>query len=260
VLFNTYEDFHELASAISPSLGSAAGFWEQIRNVSYFYDWGTNPIFTTLEKVMKQLREQMQDARKARDPGMINYVKVLDLLMDVERENSDIVVVSHECTHQMAGNTGLFPRHVDTPSWIHEGLATYFENPSDGTWAGIGAVSGRRLQSYRDLSAHDRVHSNINFIIRDEIFDLAGSGSSVEFAYGQAWALTHFMIETRLKEFVAYYRALGDLPPDVKLNPDLLQSLFTNVYGSDIVGLDGEWRQYMSKLKTDIEKLEADSP
>jgi hypothetical protein len=177
---------------------------------------------------------------------------VLDLLMDVERENSDIVVVSHECTHQMAGNTGLFPRHVNTPRWCHEGLATYFECPSDGTWAGIGAVSGRRLQAYRELSKRDRVHSNINFIIRDEVFGLPS-----EFFYSQAWAFTHFMIENHIKEFVAYYRILGDLPPDVKLSPELLEAVFTRVFGSDVVSLDNEWRQYMNRLKTETEKVEA---
>jgi hypothetical protein len=260
VLFQKYDDFQEFSQAISPSLASAAGFWEPIRNVSYFFDFGTFDIFKELERIMKVLRDEAKDARKTRDnPEIIRYVKVLDLLMDVERENSDITVVSHECTHQMAGNTGLFPRHVDTPSWCHEGLATYFENPRDGTWAGIGAVSGRRLQSYRELSKRDRVHSNITFIIRDEIFDKARSGSGVEFAYGQSWALTHFMIENHLKEFVAYYRILGDLPPDVKLNPDLLESVFNRVFGSDLVFLDSEWRQYMNKLKTDLERIEQDA-
>ncbi len=103
------------------------------------------------------------------------------------------------------------------------------------------------------------MHSNITFIIRDEIFDKARTGRGVEFAYGQAWALTHFMIENHLKEFVDYYRILGDLPPDVKLNPEVLESVFHRVFGSDLVFLDSEWRQYMNKLKTDIEKLEEDA-
>jgi hypothetical protein len=257
VLFDKYEDFHEYAGTIGPELASAAGFWEPIRNVSYFYDFGTFPIFKALEQVMKELRQEQKDAIKWRNnPELIRYVKVLDLLMDVERENSDIVVVSHECTHQMAGNTGLFPRHVRTPRWCHEGLATYFENPSDGTWAGVGAVGGRRLQSYRDLSKQDRVHSNISFIIRDEIFSRVRSGAGAEFAYGQAWALTHFMIENHLQEFVAYYRILGDLPPDVQLSSDLLEQVFARVFGSDMVALDSDWRQYMNRLKTEIEKIE----
>ncbi len=260
VLFHKHDDFHEFSQAISPSLASAAGFWEPIRNVSYFYDAGSDPIFTLLEKLMKDVREDAKDAKRwGNNPEAIRYAKVLELIMDVERENTDITVVSHECTHQMAGNTGLFPRHVDTPSWCHEGLAAYFENPRDGTWAGIGAVSGRRIQSYRELSKADRVHSNITFIIRDEIFDKARTGRGVEFAYGQAWALTHFMIENHLKEFVDYYRILGDLPPDVKLNPEVLESVFHRVFGSDLVFLDSEWRQYMNKLKTDIEKLEEDA-
>jgi hypothetical protein len=260
VLFHKYDDFHEFSQAISPSLASAAGFWEPHRNVSYFYDAGGDPTFTMLEQLMKEVREEEKDAKKWRNnPDAIRYAKVLELILDVERENKDITVVSHECTHHMAGNTGLFPRHVDTPSWMHEGLASYFENPRDGTWAGIGAVSGRRIQAYRTLSKNDRVHSNINFIIRDEIFDLAGSNSSIEHAYAQAWALTHFMIENHLKEFVEYYRIMGDLPPDVKLSPEVLQSVFTRVFGSDLTFLDSEWRNYMNGLKTDIERLEADA-
>ena len=41
------------------------------------------------------------------------------MLVEIERENSDIEVVSHETTHQMAGNTGLLPRNVLIPSWTH---------------------------------------------------------------------------------------------------------------------------------------------
>src|SRR5260370_14025096 len=169
VLFQKYEDFQEFSQAISPSLASAAGFWEPIRNVSYFFDFGTFDDFKELERMMKDLREQQKDAKKWRDnPELIRYVKVLDLLMDVERENSDITVVSHECTHQMAGNTGLLPRHVAIPRWVHEGLATYFEAPSAATWAGIGAVSIERLIFYRGLADHYRVHSNIDFIVGDQ--------------------------------------------------------------------------------------------
>lgn len=257
VLFQNYEDFNEYAKNISPSLASASGFWEQIRNVSYFYDHGTTDKFKLLEKIMEEKRKDMEEARKKKDPETIRYVKVLELLMEVERENSDITVVSHECTHQMAGNTGLFPRHVGIPSWVHEGLATYFEAPGDGAWAGIGAVSTERLVFYRVLADHDRVHSNIDFIVGDQIFDYAKGLGATLHGYAQAWALTHFLVENHVKELAAFYRTLGEMPPDVRLNPELLQQLFSRVFGSDHRQLDQEWRSYMRSVKTDQERLEA---
>src|SRR4029077_10349344 len=92
------------------------------------------------------LKKSSDEAKKSRsNPELIRWVKTVDLLIEIDRENSDITAVSHEATYQMAGNTGLLPRHVDIPRWVHEGLATYFEAPGDAAWAGIGAVSDERL-------------------------------------------------------------------------------------------------------------------
>ena len=80
-------------------------------------------------------------------------------MIDLERENSDIEVVSHETTHQMAGNTGLLPRHVQVPRWVHEGLATYFETPNGASWGAIGAVNDSRLKLYRVLASDENAAS-----------------------------------------------------------------------------------------------------
>lgn len=254
VLFQNYDDFKEYSVALDPSLASAAGFWDPVTNVAYFYDFGTDDLMQMLEKTVKTLREESKDAKKAKNnPDIIRYVQVIDLLLDVQRENSDINVVSHECTHQMAGNTGLFPRHIHTPKWVHEGLASYFEVPSDGVWAGIGAVSGRRVLAYRNLADADKnkLVSNISFVVTDQLFR-----ADTESGYAFGWALTHFMIENHLKEFVAFYRILGEVPSNVILSPDLLLKLFRHVYGPNLAALDAEWKIYMKSLKTDLEKLE----
>ena len=176
----------------------------------------------------------------------------IELLVGISRENLDIEVVSHEATHQMAGNTGLFPREVVVPSWVHEGLATYFETPDDAAWSGIGAVNADRLERYRALE-NDRVHSNIDFIVGDQIFDTAASIQGTLHGYGQAWALTHFLMERHFKEFMTFYRRIGEMPPDVLISPQVLTDLFNEVFGSNRRGLDGEWRAYMRSLKTDLE-------
>ena len=185
-------------------------------------------------------------------------MKVLELIMDVERENSDVSVVSHECCHQMAGNTGLFPGVCRQPAVlsVHEGLATYFEAPSGGTWAGIGAVSTERLVFYNALASHDKLHSSVEFVASDQIFDQAGGiSTNVLLGYANAWALTHFLIETYPKELAAFYRMIGDVPPDVQLNPELIMQIFVRAFGSDLKALNEEWRSYMRTIKTDLQLL-----
>lgn len=259
VLFNDERDYKEFAIGWSPSLSSTSGFWEAHRNVSVFYDHATDSQFKDLQDLMKDLREVKDDAKKLARKGIasnardvIRLVNTLELLTEVAQENEDITVVSHEATHQMAGNTGLFPRDVLIPSWVHEGLATYFEAPGDAVWSGIGAVNADRLDWYRGLEP-DREHSNIDFIVGDQIFDFAVSHGGKLHGYGQAWALTHFLLERHLKEFVAYYRMLGEMPPDVALSQDLLTELFNKAFGTNRNALDQEWRSYMRSLKTDMD-------
>lgn len=257
VLFNDYRDFRTFSDNLSPELSSAAGFWVHERNVSVFYDHGTDDVYQVLDALATEQKRIADDLRRQKPvPAganeIIRYAKTLRLIVEIYRESHDIEVVSHEATHQLAGNTGLFPRHVRIPSWVHEGLAAYFEAPNDSTWAGIGAVNRRRLKWYRDLEG-DREHSNIDFIVGDQIFDYAGNVESTLHGYGQAWALTHFLMEQHFDKLIAYYRRLGQLPPDLILSEEVLTEVFNEVFGPERSGLDLDWRSYMNDLKTDLE-------
>jgi hypothetical protein len=261
VLFNEYDDYYQFAVAQSPSLSSAAGFYDPVINTSVFYDHGTDEEFKLLQKIAKIYEKRADDAIRQKQKGQaefIRFARTLKVLIQIAQENKDITLVSHEATHQMAGNTGLFPRHVLVPAWVHEGLATYFEAPGDATWAGIGAVNQDRLNWYKALEA-DREHSNIDFIVSDQVFDLAGNTTSRIFAYGQAWAMTHFMLENEFDKMMEYYRALGELPPNLTFSPETLQEVFTRVFGEDRKGLDQRWRAYMRGLKTDLDLILEDS-
>src|SRR6185436_1598788 len=166
VLFNEYKEYRLFADRLSPELASASGFWDGERNTSVFFDHGTNDLFKALKQISDDLQQKKKDAVRQRDANAASTVRLADtiqMLIEIEREDSDIEVVSHETTHQMAGNTGLLPRHVRIPSWVHEGLATYFEESNGATWGGIGAVNEQRLNRYRALE-RDREHSNIGFI------------------------------------------------------------------------------------------------
>ncbi len=257
VLFAEKANFDYFAKKLSPSLSSALGFYDPSSNTSVFFDNGTSPKFQALKKLSDQLQEMKDDALRIRGAGTADLRRLADSLsfiIAIEQENMDITVVSHEATHHMSAATGLFPRHVMMPSWVHEGLATYFETPDGAAWSGIGAVNGDRLDWYRALE-QDTEHSNIEFIVADKIFDYAATHSSTVHGYGQAWALTHFMMERHFDELMVFYRRLGELPPDMKIPGDALVKIFDESVKIDHDRLDSEWRSYMRTLKTDLEVI-----
>jgi hypothetical protein len=257
VLFNEHQDYLHFVKTLGPDLASTAGFWDPDTNTSVFYDQGTEEGFQVLKQMsseFKQLRDEAQRTRAIGAAEIVRTANLFMLLVEVAQENADIKVVSHEATHQMAGNTGLLPRHVRSPDWVHEGLATYFETPSDASWSGIGAVNASRLRWYRELE-NDTEHSNIDFIVGDQIFKFAASNGATLHGYGQAWALTHFLMERRFKDFMKYYRRLGEMPPDIVFSPEVLTKLFDETFGTDRRRLDAEWRSYMRGLKTEVERI-----
>jgi hypothetical protein len=258
VLFNEYKDYLAFATRLSSDLASASGFWSPDDNTAIFFDHGTNEEFKELAELNRVLQQRKAEAIRERDAKTADTVRLADtlqILIDIERENSDIEVVSHEITHQMAGNTGLLPRHVRVPSWVHEGLATFFEAPKGAAWSGIGAVNQSRLDWYR-LLAPDRVHSSLDFIVGDQIFDFAGNHVSKVAGYGQAWALTHFLMEKHFDRFLTFYRRLGEMPPDLVLSADAVNALFDDCFkGIPRRTLDAEWRTYMTGLRTDLELI-----
>ncbi len=255
VLFAEHQDYLFFATKLDPGLSSAAGFWSPTTNASVFYDNGTTEDFKQMIDVSSDLQEAKAEAVKMRASNAAEIKHLADafqFIVGMERENLDLKVVSHETTHQMAGNTGLLPRDVRVPSWVHEGLATYFETSDGANWGGIGAVNEDRLDWYRALEP-DKEHSNIDFIVGDQIFDYAGSHASTVHGYGQAWALTHFLMERHFDGFIAFYRRLGEMPPEVQFSQATLTTLFNEAIKKDRRALDTEWRTYMRGLKTDLE-------
>ncbi|MGQ0637555.1 MAG: DUF1570 domain-containing protein [Planctomycetaceae bacterium] len=256
VLFNDEEDYLELVASLNPALSSNAGFWDPTRNTLFFNDRHTGPRNKALQAMYDNLERAVDDAKKGRNRGgdTVRFVKTLDVLVDVDRENTDLESVSREATHQLAGSMGLLPRHVVIPSWVREGLAVYFEIPAEATWSGIGAITDQRLALYRALD-EDRAQASVDSIVGDQLGDQARLRSFGSQGYAQAWALTHFLLETRVRELLAFYRMLGEMPPDVTLSPLLLSELFARVMGGDPRGVAQEWRQYMRSLKSDVERL-----
>ena len=257
VLFANKQDYLEFGELLKPDLSKAAGFYDKKSNTAVFFDQGTNEAYQVLDGLNRELQAAKQRAIKDRAPGardLVRFADTLQLLTAVARENSDIEVVSHEATHQLAANTGLMPNESPVPVWAAEGLATYFESPKEAAWSGIGAVNKERLDWYQAL-ASDREHSNIDFVVSDKVFMHAASGGAVMAAYGQAWALTHFLMDRHFDKLIKYYQLIGQKRSDKQLSAEENQEAFEEIFGDVRTGLDLEWRTYMGSLKTDVERV-----
>ncbi len=255
VLFADKDDYLGFVDRLGPDLSKAAGFYHRKDNISVFYDQGTDESFESLYALNKALQRDKERLVKERLPGTADIVRLaetIQLLTEVSRENSDIEVVSHEATHHMAGNTGLMPGDAPVPVWAAEGLATYFESPKQAAWSGIGSVNKERLRWYRGLES-DTEHSNIDFIVSDQIFSRAGSHGSTLHGYGQAWAFTHFLMAKHFNKLFEWYMLIAKKPKGKPLTEEELVESFSQVFGPDRTALDREWRRYMDTLKTDLE-------
>ena len=259
VLFDDHADYLNFVRILSPSLKMAAGFYSPKENIAIFYRQKTDEALegtNKLVELLKTLRETIRREQVAGGGEIIRFVKTIELLVDLESENQEIEVVTHEATHQLAANSGLLERESFQVRWAHEGLASYFESPKDARWAGIGAVNETRIGYYRIL-ALDPENSNIELVVTDRVFDEAGDHFSVLAAYGQAWALTHFLMNRHLGKLIEFYKKMAVDSFETKRDEawrEKTLSTFKDCFG-DLQKLDLEWRSYMRNLKTDEEIL-----
>lgn len=254
LLFKEESDYRRYATELNPALQTALGFWSSKDNVSVFFDHGSTEKMKAIASIAKEAQEDKLKARgTAAGKEVAHFANTIELLSKVAREEADIEVVSHEATHQLAGNSGLFPRNKIILRWAHEGLATYFETSSGAGWSGIGAVNKERLMSYYQVSSDPR-RRPLELLVSDLLFDGAKSHREVAEAYGQAWALTHYLMEKKFTKLMLYYKRISELDTQKTITRGDLVNIFTSVFG-DTEQLERDFHAYMEILKTDIDRL-----
>jgi hypothetical protein len=256
LLFADEATYLRYATVLDPKLKMASGFWSPEDNISVFFDQGTTEEMKVLTEVAKSLQKSKAQLRgTAVSKEIAHLANSFDLLIKIAKEESDTEVVSHEATHQLAGNTGLMPRGKLGLTWAHEGLASYFETPAGAGWGGVGAVNATRLSSYRRV-ARDPARSSLELLVSDMLFDAARSQTEIVDAYGNAWALTHFLMENHFEKLVDYYRRCSEVEEDAggKIMRSTLVEIFKDVFG-DLRILERDFHNHMATLKPDIERM-----
>jgi hypothetical protein len=185
----------------------------------------------------------------ARDAAM-PATTIAQVQRRVQQVPASVATVVHEATHQIAFNRGMHRRYADNPVWLTEGMAMYFEAPdlkSRRGWSTIGKVNRSRLSRFRGFlkgkreanSIETLVQSNSRFADTDSAFD----------AYSEAWALTYFLIQTRVQDYSRYLKLVSQKQPLQWDTSEERLTEFKSAFGSDLTKLNRELLSYTSRLR-----------
>ena len=217
-----------------PELGAAAG------SVIGYYSLRTNRVAMYDLTGSKGLQGGV---RRFTSTAQINTLLAQP---DAERLVATII---HEATHQMAYNCGLHARYADIPLWVSEGLAIFFETPdlrSSQGWRNIGGVHAGRLGQFRSYLGTRPSDSLRTLIGDDRRFRQADTALD---AYAEAWALSHFLIATRGKDYVRYQQQLSAKPLLIYDTPEERLAAFQQIFGDDLAALEAEFLRYTAGLR-----------
>lgn len=161
-----------------------------------------------------------------------------------------VATVVHEATHQIMFNCGMQQRLADTPLWLNEGLAVFFETPdlkSKRGWRGMGKVNNLRLHGFRAFLSRRGPDSLRTLIQDDKRFR---DPEQMLDAYAESWALNYFLLKRESKSFVRYLEEVSQLKPLRTTGPEARIELFEKHFGP-LEELDEQLIKYCRKLSAD---------
>jgi len=194
---------------------------------------------------------------------MTNRVALYDLTFDVgggdggKRRLKDVLklpdaipmvtTIIHEGTHQLMFNRGMQTRLADGPLWLNEGMANWFETPDPKKgigWHRPGLVNAFRMVQLRKYLPNRPANSLETLISTDERF----RGDGAFDAYAESWALMHFLLKRRTKQFRAYLKAIANKRPGIPVDAETRLAEFTKHF-RDLEKLDKAFLKYIKKLR-----------
>lgn len=229
VIFSNRDDYVQYAKAdLGDGSKSIVGYYSMITNRMSMYD-------------MTGLEAQGRSHPRGKNAAQINQI------LSQPGATSNVATIVHEATHQIAFNCGVQTRLSACPLWFAEGIAVYFETPdlrSAKGWSGIGGINSTRLEHFREYLPM-RPANSLETLIRDDA-RFRDSKLSLS-AYGEAWALTDFLLHKHPKEYLNYLTMLSKKTPLVEDKPEKRLEEFRAAFG-DLESLDAEFLKYMRKL------------
>ena len=181
--------------------------------------------------------------------GGVVQQRDIDRILNSRQGISMVTTIIHEGTHQLMFNSGLQTRLADTPLWLNEGLAMFFEPPdlrAAQGWNGPGRTNYSRLRDLRKKSTR-ATDSLATLVSNDD--RLKSEGEATLIAYAESWALTHFLINRKPTQFGRYLKFLSQKKPQQMAKTGQRLADFKKFFGDDLLKLDEEFIEYVNRIK-----------
>ncbi len=157
-----------------------------------------------------------------------------------------VATIIHEGTHLLMFNSGMQQRFADTPLWVNEGLAMYFETPDPNSPQGFGAIgqpSPMRLNQFLQYARNRTPESLVEMLTDDSVFR---DGSQTLNRYAESWTFNYFLLQRHSDQYVAYLKHLAEKPLMRYDAPGQRLAEFRKFFGDDLQKLDAEFMQYVT--------------
>ena len=241
VLFDSFtdENYARMSDAIAASERNVLEVRRQLaatergRKVTLTYSDGRRETFTRKQALARVRSEQQALRRKRRE--------LEDHFMD-----RNLTTTIHECVHQLAYNLGVQNPQADNPKWLGEGLATYFETMGYRDAGPSGRRNPERYKAWRSAQDSGALIPLERLLVRDDLFDVSAATARV--AYGQAWALVHYLFEKRPEQFFAYLRAVASSRRGTDSRDRARLQLFRKSFGDDLAAFERRWHRAMNRI------------
>jgi hypothetical protein len=160
-----------------------------------------------------------------------------------------VATIIHEGTHQLIFNTGMQTRLAESPLWMNEGLAIYFETPNlDNArgWRLPGLVNYDRLLRFRESLSVRQKNSLETLIASNDRFN-NDPETSLD-AYAESWALNYFLLKRKTSQYVDYIKFMSQKKRLETDSPETRLKEFKQFFGEDLATLDEEFLNYVLRL------------
>ena len=160
-----------------------------------------------------------------------------------------VATIVHEGTHQLMYNRGVQTRFADSPLWLNEGLAMFFEAPdlrNKKGWKAPGRVFDQRLIRFRN-TLQNRPQNSIERLLTDD--DRLKDPETAVDGYAEAWAFNHFLLKRHSKEYIEYLKEHAMLPPLSTADSKQRLDEFQKHFDDDFERLEKNFLKYISRLR-----------
>jgi hypothetical protein len=224
------------------------------------------------------LNGNLSDMKKTPEAGQamvyIGLAQTAVLLSKALEDEAERHTITNESVRQLLIASEMFPRNVQIPEWMVEGLAAFFEIPEGALYPAIGGPSWTHLVSFKHFVKNNKLatsHDVLRNVVTDTYFlnarraakeaherrdndDLQRSAKEAwETARCTSWAFVYYLAQGgNLNYLFKYGDELDKLPRDMDLNDLVLQGSFAKAF--DMTDLNNPRQIDDVKMKNEASK------